>query len=102
MVYQQGATSETTYYLGLMEKVVTGAGTEYRHHIAGPEEIIALYTRDSSGSNTLRYLLTDHLGSVATIASSAGAALVRASYGAQGLPRDPLDWSGAPSGTAEN
>jgi RHS repeat-associated protein len=102
MVYQQGAASETTYYLGLMEKVVTGAGTEYRHHIPGPEEIIALYTRASSGSNTLRYVLTDHLGSIDTIASSAGAALVRASYGAQGMPRDPLDWSGAPSGTAEN
>jgi RHS repeat-associated protein len=102
MVYQQGAASETTYYLGLMEKVVTAAGTEYRHHIPGPEEIIALYTRASSGSNALRYVLTDHLGSIDTIASSAGAALVRASYGAHGMPRDPLDWSGAPSGTAED
>lgn len=101
MVYQNGGASETTYYLGLMEKVVTGSGTEFRHYIPGPEEMIGLYTRASNGTNVLRYMLSDHLGSLDTIADSAGAALVRASYSAYGVPRDPLDWSGTPSATPD-
>ena len=48
-----GSSTETTYYLGgLMEKVVTSTGTDYRHYIPGPGEMIALYSRASSGTNS--------------------------------------------------
>ncbi len=103
MVYSQGGNGETTYYLGgLMEKVVNGSSIEFRHYVAGPEDIIALYTRASNGTNTLSYLLGDQQGSIDTIASSAGAALVNESFSAYGLRRDPSDWSGVPTNSGDS
>src|SRR5690606_20456039 len=102
MVYQRGSTKETTYYLGgLLEKVTQGSTSVYRHYIPGPEEIIGLYSRASSGTNTLRYILTDYQGSIEAITDSAGANPIYSSFTPLGLPRDPIDWSGSPGSTSD-
>ena len=101
MVYQRGGASETTYYLGLMEKVVSGGGTEYRHYIPGPTDIIGIHSRVGAQSAT-RYLLSDHLGSLDAIVDSTGSNAQYASFSAFGMPRDPTDWDGAPSSTLES
>jgi len=103
MTYTAGSDTETTYYLGgLMEKVTTPSGaTEFRHYIPGPEDIIGIHTRSGSTPVT-RYLLTDHLGSIDTIADSTGAKIVGESFTAYGMPRDPTTWSGTPSSTADS
>jgi hypothetical protein len=58
--------TETTVYVGeLMEKVVKGGVTTYRHYIPSPGNASALYLRKSSGSPGVAtyYVLSDHLGS---------------------------------------
>lgn len=96
MIYQTGSETETTYYLGgLLEKVVTSAGTDFRHYIPGPEEMIGIYSRASSGTNQLRYLLPDYQGSVDAIVDSAGANPVYTSFTPYGVPREAIHWGGA-------
>jgi RHS repeat-associated protein len=95
MAYASGGHTETTYYVGdLMEKVVTNNGVEYRHYIPGPGEIIGLYSRAATGTDQLRYLLTDHQGSLDVIVDGAGTNPTYSSFAPFGTPRDPNDWSG--------
>jgi RHS repeat-associated protein len=89
--------SETTYYIGgLMEKVIAGTQTEYRHHIQVGGEPIAILSRTST-QETLRYVLGDHQGSIDTIAVSPNTRVVDESFTAFGLRRNAGTWVGAPS-----
>jgi RHS repeat-associated protein len=95
--YQTGSVTYTQIYLGsLMEKVTEGANVDFRHTIFAEGQAVALYSRKSSGVNTVSYLLREALGSVDVIADSAGAIIVRESFGAFGQRRGTA-WSGAPS-----
>ena len=58
---------------GIFEIVTKGAIDDFRHTIHANGVPIALYSRKSTGTNTLRYLLRDHLGSIDMIATSSGA-----------------------------
>lgn len=68
--WKQAATfagsAETTTYAGeLMEKVVRGGVTTWRHYVPGPGGIAAVHLRYGSGAPAAtRYLTHDHLGSV--------------------------------------
>jgi RHS repeat-associated protein len=62
--------------------------------------MVAIVSRRSDGSNTTRYILQDHLGSVASILSSTGASIVSESFDAFGARRDADAWAGpCPCGT---
>jgi RHS repeat-associated protein len=89
-------TETTTYYGKLLETVVTSAGTDWRHYIYAGSEQVAIYSRTSGGTNTLRYTLEDHLGSPSAITSSTGTLLVSENFAAYGTQRNPTTWSGAP------
>jgi RHS repeat-associated protein len=81
---------------GLLEKVTTGAGTDFRHMIrAGGASIIV--SRQSSGTNSTYYVTRDHLGSSSAVTNSAGGVLVNSSFDAFGKRRGS-NWSGSPSG----
>ena len=96
-VYLAGGVTATQLYLGaLMEKVTQGGAVDWRHYIFAVGQAVAVYSRKSSGVNTLSYLLRDALGSVDVIASSTGAVTVRESFGAFGQRRGTA-WSGVPS-----
>ena len=81
---------------GLVEKVTNGSVTDWRHLIEAEGRTVALYSRKSSGTNTLRYLLHDHLGSVDAITTSGGAVELKESFEAFGGRRGSA-WSGVPS-----
>jgi RHS repeat-associated protein len=90
--------AETTYYIGgLMEKVIAGSLTDYRHYIHVGGEPIAIYSRNSAGQNNLRYVLSDHQGSIDTLAISPNTRVLDESFTAFGLRRDANDWLGMPS-----
>ena len=87
----QGATTTTIKYVGaVFEQVTTtGEATEYVHYLFAGGERVAIHTEDDAPtpSETLRYLHTDHLGSVDTITDDAGAVVERLSYDAWGKRR---------------
>ena len=88
--------SETTIYVGgILEKVTVPTGTAYRHYVgAGSAKVV--YTRWSSGSESTKYVTTDHLNSSTVVMDSAGATLVNLSFAAFGARRGAA-WSGTPS-----
>jgi len=92
-----GGTVTTTYIAGLLEKVVRGTLTEWRHQVATPTGLAAVYSRRSDGSADTYYLTTDHLGSTDRVLRAAGGTVqVAESFGAFGARRGS-DWSGSPS-----
>jgi RHS repeat-associated protein len=94
--------TETTYHVGkLLEKVINGSTTDYRHYIFAGKELVGIYSRMNSGTNTLRYALEDHQSSFASILTSAGTTEVNESFTAYGLRRSGSTWSGAPTGGDE-
>jgi len=95
--YQAANVTYTHVYVGgLLEKVTEGSTVDWKHYLFAEGQAVALYSRKSSGTNTLSYLLRDHQGSVEVITSSAGAVIVRESFNAYGQRRGTA-WSGSPS-----
>ncbi|MCW5571685.1 MAG: RHS repeat-associated core domain-containing protein [Steroidobacteraceae bacterium] len=95
--YKVANVTYTHVYVGsLMEKVTQSSNVDWKHYIFAEGQAVALYSRKSSGTNTLSYLLRDHQGSVDVITSSAGAVVVRESFNAYGQRRGTA-WSGSPS-----
>lgn len=95
--YKTANVTYTQIYIGsLLEKVTQGANVDWRHYVFAEGQAVALYSRKSSGVNTLSYFLRDALGSVDVISNSTGAVTVRESFGAFGQRRGTA-WSGAPS-----
>ncbi len=102
-IYSLGSSMETTYYVGgLIDEVFSGSTTSWRHYIYAGNEPVAIYSRTSTGVNTMSYLLEDHQGGISTIASKAGAVDVNESFSAFGTRRNPTTWSGAPTTTDLN
>jgi RHS repeat-associated protein len=96
--YTGNSTQETTNYIGGLLEVVASSGvTDFRHYINAGGEQVAVYSRKSSGTNTLSYLLSDHQASVASITNSSGAQVVGESFDAFGSRRNPSTWSGPDS-----
>lgn len=99
-----GVTENMTYFDGLLEKVVSGSVTDWRHYIFAGGEQVAVYSRSINGTtltNTVRYTLEDHQGSPSAILASTtnpAAPLVKESFEPYGSRRDPSDWSGPPTG----
>ena len=87
----QGATTTTIKYVGTgFEQIAkTGEATRYVHYLFAGGERVAIYTEDDAPtpSETLRYLHTDHLGSVDAITDESGAVVERLSYDAFGKRR---------------
>ena len=101
--YNGPSGSETTYYLNkLVEKVDTATGSDWRHYIFGPSGVVAIYSRQSSGTNAVHYMLSDHQESVASLLTSTGASYVNESFAPFGARRNPVTWSGAPTTGDQN
>jgi len=102
-VYTGSVGTENTYHVGkLLEKVANNGLLDYRHYIFAGNELVGIYSRQSSGINTMRYVLEDHQASFASIVSSTGSMDVNASFTAYGNRRNGETWSGAPSTADEN
>jgi RHS repeat-associated protein len=95
--YSGNGTTETTDYVGgLLEVVLSGSTTTFRHYIKAGGEPVAVYAISSAG-NTLSYVLSDHQGSVSDLTNSSGASVVNESFTPFGQRRSPTTWSGAAS-----
>lgn len=70
----------------------------WKHYLFAEGQAVALYSRKSTGVNTLTYLLRDYQGSVDVLTSSTGAVTVRESFDPYGQRRGTA-WSGAPTAT---
>ena len=96
-MYTGNGTSETTNYVGgLLEVVLSGSTTTYRHYINAGSEPVAVYARSSAG-NTFSYVLSDHQGSNSDLTNSSGTSIVNESFTPFGERRNPTTWSGAAS-----
>jgi hypothetical protein len=97
-VYVNGSTTETTIYVGkLLEKVTVGSTVDWRHYIRAGGRLVAIMSRQSTGTNTTRYALEDHQASIAKLLDSSGTSIVGESFTAFGARRNPTTWLGAPS-----
>jgi RHS repeat-associated protein len=92
-VYRNGDLFETTEYIGgALEKVNLNGVDDWRHYISANGGPVAIVSR-KAGVTTTRYLLRDHLGSIATIVDSSGAAILSESFEAFGGRREGEDWN---------
>jgi len=94
-IYSGSSGTETTYFVGgLLEKVVTVGKTDYRHYIFADGTKVAVYSRPTVGSITLRYIREDHEGGVSAIINSDGTSYVKESFTAFGDRRSSCTWKG--------
>lgn len=77
--------------------MTVGGITDWRHYIRAGSELVAVMSRQSSGTNVTHYVLSDHQGSIARITDGSGVTTVGESFSAYGTRRDPTIWSGLPS-----
>jgi RHS repeat-associated protein len=97
-IYTGSIGTETTYHVGkLLEKVTNSGALNYRHYIYAGNELVAIYSRTSAGSNTVNYVLGDHQSSFTDILTSTGTLDVSESFTPYGNRRSGETWSGAPS-----
>ena len=92
-----GVTETTIYVAGILEKVTKPSITLWKHYVAAPTGMGAVYVRRSDGTSDTYYLTTDHLGSTDRILKAAtGTVQVAESFDAFGKRRGS-DWQGGPS-----
>ena len=101
--YQQlyisaGVSNEVTQYVGgILEKVTVGGMIDWRHYVRVGNETVAVIDRSNGGTNAIRYVLADPLGSVDKVTDSTGTPYVAESYCPYGAKRNGATWSGAAS-----
>ncbi len=87
---------ETTHYVGgILQKVVTPTRTHFKHLIAAPGGVVAIYNRRDDATEDTIYFTKDHLGSIDSITNQAQAVQVRLSYDTFGKRRNAAGWWGA-------
>jgi len=97
-IYSGGTGVETTYFIGdLLEKVISVGASDYRHYIYAGGTKVAIYSRTTSGINTLHYVREDHQGGVSSILNSDGTSYAKESFTAYGVRRSACTWSGPPT-----
>ena len=98
--HPDGGASETILYIGEALERRTRSGTDiYRHYVKVGGETVALIARSSTGTNSVRYVLGDNMGSTAVWTNSSGSVELRESFAAFGAARSASSWSGSMSST---
>jgi RHS repeat-associated protein len=100
-IYQGSAGTETSYFVaGNLEKVTLPSGVvDWRHYVFAGSTPVAIISRQSSGTNTVHYVVDDHLGSTTALLSSTGTVSVYENFSATGNGRDPTTWAAPVSAT---
>src|ERR1035437_10709576 len=88
----------TKYYLGDYEKTVTAANDKRElNYIFGSDGLCAIFVKNTPHSGTevdsMYYIHTDHLGSIALVSDASGNVLQEISYDAWGRRRDASTWA---------
>lgn len=98
--FENGGLAERKLFLGggMYEVVEKGSSVSEVHYIKGGEGPVAIYTSTNSKktqTDTIQYLLHDHLGSIQTITDKGGKVVEVNSFDSWGLRRDPVTWGPA-------
>lgn len=92
--YNQGALTETKYYVGNYEKKVFPNGTTKEYtYISAPTGMAAVNVKESTGTETLYYIHTDYLGSIMALSNSSGQLVEKYYYDAWGNRKNPSNWT---------
>lgn len=97
-VATSGGVSETTVHAGgLLDKVVRGTVTTWKHYVATPGGVAAIHVRSTDGTAPRTWYATqDALGSTDRIVSAAGGTELATSFEPFGARRG-ASWSGLPT-----
>ncbi len=87
-----GVTTTTLYFGKQFEQITKNGSTENKHYISVGGSTIAIYNKFSNGTENIRYLHKDHLGSTDAITDELGQAIERHSFDAFGARRN-VNWS---------
>ncbi|WP_153799690.1 SpvB/TcaC N-terminal domain-containing protein [Foetidibacter luteolus] len=88
---QNGAVTDTKYFLNNYEKQISGGVTREIHYVAGGNGICAIIVRQG-GVNNFYFVYTDHLGSILTVTDIAGTKVAEQNFDAWGRHRNPSNW----------
>ncbi|MBI4945231.1 MAG: hypothetical protein HY840_02385 [Bacteroidetes bacterium] len=91
----------TVISVGNYEKIVTPTDKYEVHYISTPDGLAAIDVRtNGSATDEMKYVYTDHLGSINSIFDATKTKVYEQSFDAWGKERDPADWSLPPLGGA--
>jgi RHS repeat-associated protein len=97
--YSDGQNTIDKVWAGSCEYITENGQTTTLTYLSGPEGVFALYVKNPNGSESIRYIHKDHLGSWNTITDENGNLLQELSFDPWGTRRDPATWrafTGAP------
>ena len=90
--YTDGDHTVDKVWAGACE-YITKNGQQYKHtYLSGPMGVFAIHIINPDGTENLRYIHKDHLGSWNTITDEQGNLLQELSFDAWGNRRDPATW----------
>ncbi|NCB43824.1 MAG: RHS repeat-associated core domain-containing protein [Clostridia bacterium] len=84
----------TKYYaFGDFEKEATPAATRHLHYIQGGDGLAAVYVKNDGGTDSLYYIMKDHLGSITGAINKETGKVYRQNFDAWGRKRNPQTWT---------
>jgi RHS repeat-associated protein len=89
----QDALMTKQYAFGDYERETSPAGTRHLHYIQGGDGLAAVYVKTDGGSDSLYFILKDHLGSITGAINSESGKVYHQSFDAWGRKRNPENWS---------
>src|SRR5262249_8600767 len=90
---------EVVYFSGLYERVTEKGQTVHRYYVTNGEQVVAIVNR-AAGSEEVRYVHPDNLGSLDVLSDEHGTEAGRRSYDAFGALRNP-EWGKPPAAFSE-
>jgi len=88
----QGSLSQSTYYLGQYERIVSGADVKEVHYIYAGTDLVSIYHSDN-GTGNYSYTYTDYLGSILQLTDENGNIEYEQNFDPWGRFRNANDWS---------
>jgi RHS repeat-associated protein len=90
--YTQGSNTTAKLWAGACEYINQNGQQKTLTYLSGPEGVFALHIIYPNGSDSIRYIHKDHLGSWHTITDENGNLLQELSFDAWGNRRNPATW----------
>lgn len=90
--YTEGGNTTGKLWAGACEYITENGQQKTLTYLNGPEGVFALHVKNPNGSENIRYIHKDHLGSWNTITDENGNLLQELSFDAWGNRRNPATW----------
>jgi RHS repeat-associated protein len=90
--YTQGSTTIAKLWAGACEYIIQNGQQKTLTYLSGPEGVFALHVKNPNGTENIRYIHKDHLGSWNTITDENGNLLQELSFDPWGSRRNPTTW----------